>query len=91
MDVHPPPDDTFLAIYWTLRDLRCALADRLPEFAHASPWDFIDDVPTYERIGYTQEQVEGLALSIEGTMEDVLVSRGWDALQDALSLHLDYP
>ena len=88
MDIQPPPDDTFLAIYWTLRDLRCALAARLPEFEFESAWDLLDDVPSYERIGYTQEQVEEIALSIEGVIEDILVSRGWDVIEDALNSHL---
>jgi hypothetical protein len=91
MAVHPPPYDAFLAIYWTLRDVRVALAQRLPEFAELDVMQLIEEDLSDERIGYTTEEIEELASTIAGPVGDVSVSRGWDAIEDSLNFHLGFP
>lgn len=93
MDVDPPPDDTFLTIYWTRRDVLIQLARRLPESEGRDTFDLIvaGEPLTPERVGVTVSQLDNLEDAIESVLEDMSVARGWEIIEEALSYHLGYP
>ena len=90
MEIQPPPNDAFLAIYWTLRDLRIALARRIPEFEGHDFMDLLGEELSDEQVGYSADEVEGLANTISRVLEDISVSRGWEVIEDSINFHLGF-
>ena len=81
MYIHPPPSDTFVAIYWTRDDLLGALARR-------ADYDFSEEPMTAASVGVTDSRLDDRERSIAGILEDISIECGWEVIEESLDWRL---
>lgn len=88
MYIHPPPADTFVAVYWTRDDLLGALARRVVEFEDDDRLYRTEEPLTAASVGVTESQLEDLERSVTNVLENMSIECGWEVIEEFLDWHL---